>query len=216
MNLTIPTRAKSSTSSWSRQLRGSSSRKILRAGRKRYIFSIITAALLTGTVIAGSIGSVVQVASARDNFSPQNSHDQLNSPQNQSRGEIRNGNSAETKAPTPTNTKTQTALSSNNAPVQPATTTPARKPTPTASPSPMQTVTSQVTPVEPQTSKSVTPIDTAPASANITAAQAEKAPTPVRYTSAKLSDEARNRLLVFAGVTVLTGSLLYTMSFIGA
>lgn len=145
MNLTIPIRAQSSTSSWSRQLRGSSSRKSLKADRKRYVFSMITAVLLVGALIVGSIGGMMHMASAKDNFSSRN-YNYYSSGNNKNRG-YNDSNSTNNQAkPSATS---RTAPSSNHAatptstkqtaPAQPAKTTPAPEVTASAPQTPTPT-----------------------------------------------------------------------------
>jgi len=78
---------------------------------------------------------------------------------------------------------------------------------------PAATVTAAATP---STSVAATQAaDTAALIATMAAAQAKTGSQPVVYTSGRLSDEVRNRLIILAAVAAITGGLLYTMSFIG-
>jgi len=210
MNLTIPIRAQSSTSSWARHMRGSSSVNTIKADRKRYLFSMITATLLVGTLLAGSIGGIMQSASARDNFSSRNYYSPGSS---QNRGASRSNQTTQTPSRGTTSTQTSTKTPPPATPVTPA----APQPAPTTpAPATAQTATPVVAkaPVTPQIVSAPTPVDTAPAIANMSSAQAEKNTQAVTYTSSKLSDETRNRILMLAGVATITGALLYTISFI--
>lgn len=219
MNLTIPIRAQSSTSSWSRQLRGSSSNKYSKADRKRYIFSMITATLLVGSLIVGSIGGVIQSASARDNFSSRSYNYSPNTSQNRgsnTNNQTSNSSPSKTTTTTPATTKTTApSITTKVTPTaQPAATTPApaaQTATPVAV-TPAKVVTPQIVAQPPAPA----PVDTAPAIENMTAAQATKSTQPVSYNSNRISDDTRNRILMLAGVATVTGALLYTISFIGA
>jgi hypothetical protein len=66
----------------------------------------------------------------------------------------------------------------------------------------------------------ITPPDTAPAIAQMSEAQASTSGAavgePVSYGSAKISEDTRNRILIFAGVAAVTGALLYSMSYVTA
>jgi len=58
-------------------------------------------------------------------------------------------------------------------------------------------------------------IDMAASIAGMATVQATTASQPVAYTSSRLSDEARNRIIIMSVVAAVIGGLLYTMSFIG-
>jgi len=233
MNLTIPIRAENSNSSLTRDMGGyslvrhSSTNvwKNTKSDQKRFILSIVTVGLLVSTLAVGSIGSVMQSASARENTwygqSARNSDNVNRNGQNYYSNTDRNdtqptGNSNGTTTrppvaqapvapatPTPAPTKTVTQ-------VTPAASTPTAEPAATPAPASTPNVAPQSAAVQ-----TPVPVDTAPAIANMTTAQADTSSQPVTYTSERMSDETRNRLMILAGVAAVTGGLLYTMSFIG-
>ena len=255
MNLTIPIRAQSSTSSWSRQLRRHYSTKPytgyapknIKADRKRYVFSMITAMFLTGALVVGSMGGILNVASARSNNGFNNLNRNSNSSSNSNSSTNSNKSNSSTSNTSKSNTSTSSSTPSkttNSNPATPAktttTTTPAKTvvpppspaqtapatPVATTTPAPTQTVTqapaATATPqivAQPAAAQEPKPVDTAPQIASMTAAQAAdvaKATDTVSYTSARISNETRDRILMLAGVAAITGGLLYTISLIGS
>lgn len=238
MNLTIPIRAQSSKRSWSRQLQGKSSARFIsshrNAERKRYIFTVITATLLIGTLVVGSVGGLIQSASALsgydyyfNNLTKKNDASKASnattksgatgssSSSNASKTTTSSANTSKTTTPTVV-TPTQTTQTTTPAPA--ATTAPAAAaPVTTTTTAPVAKAVAPAATVAPA---SPTVVDTAPASAALTTAQAadKSAATAqtVNYTSNRISDETRNRILMFAGVAAVTATLLYTISLIGA
>jgi len=85
-------------------------------------------------------------------------------------------------------------------------------------PNPVTETVAPQAPVTPQIiSPAATPrieevVDTAPAIAQMTQAQAVTTGQTVTYTSQKISEEIRNRLIALATVALVTGSALYVMS----
>jgi hypothetical protein len=217
MNLTIPIRAQNSKRSWSRAMgmRGNYSWENNKANRTRYIFSITTALLLVSMLLVGSIGGILQGASAKSNF------DRSGYSTTQNRGGNSGSNQSTTKStpsntPTPAKTTTSPAAQTQarQTPVAPKATTPTPATT-TPAPAPVaQTASSQVV-TQPAVTPTPTPVDTAPAINAMTAAQTDKSTQPVTYISNILPDDTRNRIFILAGVAALTGALLYTISFIG-
>jgi len=194
--------------------------------RKRYIVSLVTIALLVSTLIVGSVGSMMQMASARDNYSrrgqyypTQNTNSSRN---NSSNGASSNNNTpakpatttpAVTASPSKTTTNTTTTA-------KPAATTPAPAvAAPAPAPEPAKVVVTPQIVSQPAVVETPAPVDTAPQVASTAAAQAATDSTKtqeVTYTSQRLSDESRNRILILAVVAATTAALLYTMSLFGA
>ena len=217
MNLTIPIRAQNSTTSWSRDSRGNFPGKhtwrYARGEHKRYIFSLITVGLLVSTLVVGSVGSMVQMASARDNYGWRGQSNRQNN--NDRGGSSNSSRNSNTNTPAPTTT-TKTATPAKTTTVAPTTTPPPATPAPAvATPAPKQVVTPQIVA---QPAAAPEPVDTAPEVVSTAAAQAttDNKPQPVTYTSQRLSDETRNRIIIMAVVAATTGALLYTMSMFGA
>jgi len=80
-----------------------------------------------------------------------------------------------------------------------------------SSSSPVQAVTLQ--PNQPSVTEGARFVDTAPAIAAMTQAQARPDSQPVRYVSGRMSDEVRDRLIIIAGVAAVAGAVLYIISF---
>jgi cytoskeletal protein RodZ len=214
MNLTIPKRPYNPAPKFS----GSVQNK--KAERKRYAVSIVTALFIVGALITGSVGSLLQVAEAKPNYGAYFNN-------------LRNRNAQENDASRTTNQSTNTSRTTNTTPAKPApanTTTPARQ-APVQTPAPQQTpapsasqtpATRQPAAVQPVTAKPAQPaapvVDTAPQVATLTAAQAQDSAASaktVTYTSNKISNETRDRILIMAAVAGITATLLYIMSLIG-
>ncbi|MDB5179746.1 MAG: hypothetical protein JWN12_378 [Candidatus Saccharibacteria bacterium] len=178
---------------------------------------MITAVLLIGTLVASSVGGMLQVASARDNYPPNSG--QNSSPSSPSGNTQNPSNQTSPATPTTANTTTPATTSEVPPAPQPDATTPAPQATPApaaAASQPAPAVATSVTPQIVAETPAPATVDTEPAIANMTAAQAGKNTQAVSYTSGRLSDETRNRILILAGVATVTGALLYTISFIGA
>jgi len=235
MNLTIPIRATNSKSSLTRDMGGYSSVgrssanvwKNTKSDQKRFILSIVTVGLLVSTLVVGSVGGVMQSASAKENTwygqgSQNNDNNSRNGQtySNANRNDTQPTNTAggsTTSRPTTqtpvTTTPTNTVTPAAPAPATPAVTQPAPTPAPVATPA--RTATPQIA-AQPSVVETSAPVDTAPAIANMAEAQATTSSESVTYTSERMSDATRNRLMILAGVAAVTGGLLYTMSFIGA
>ena len=223
MNLTIPIRAQNSTTSWTRGTRGNFSGKYTRkyngADNKRYIFSLITVALLVSTLVVGSVGGIVQMASARDNYSRRGQGQYY---QSQNTNSSRNdNNTAKPATTTPAVTASPSKTTTNTAPTttaKPAVTAPAATtPAPAAVPEKAAVAPQIVS--QPAVVEAPKPVDTAPQVASTAAAQATTDSTKaqeVTYTSQRLSDASRDRILIMAVVAATTAALLYTMSLFGA
>ena len=233
MNLTIPIRATNSNSSLTRDMGGYSSVrhsstnvwKNTKSDQKRFVLSIVTVGLLVSTLAVGSIGGVMQSASARENTwygqGSQNNSRNNNNYSNTNRNDT-HSNNPNTSGPTTGRPSTQTPVTTT-----PPTTTPTKVAPPAATPqpaatpvaaptaaAPTQVVTPQVV-SQPAIAETPAPVDTAPAIANMATAQTHTSSEAVTYTSERMSEETRNRLMILAGVAAVTGGLLYTMSFIG-
>jgi hypothetical protein len=189
MNLTIPKRAQNSTSSSSHFLRGSSSVQSSKAERKRYVFSMTAGLLVIATLAVSSVGGMLHTASARDNFASRSF----------------------TYTP---NDRTKNQVVHQSTVSQPVTTTPDRTTTVVAAPPPAPVTHAQTAP-QPVLQPAAQPVDTAPAIATMTVAQSNKGAQPIQYTSSRLADDTRNRILLLAGVAAITGMLLYMISLIG-
>ena len=233
MNLTIPIRAENSSSSLSRGIGGNSS--IVHPSR--LILSIVTTGVVVSALAVGSIGGIMQSASAH--LDPMYRQDERNyggesndGPQEKTSPAISEdpvarspGESSEVPAttdkavtevtpvqtPTPAQTPTQAPATTPTPAPATATTTP-------SAPAPATATTVVVNPpvqVAPVTTVQPAATDTAPAIAAMAQAQALTNSQPVTYTSARLPDAARDRLVLIAAIAAITGGLLYTMSFIG-
>jgi len=244
MNLTIPIRAENSSSSLSRGIGGNSS--IVHPSR--LILSIVTTGIVVSALAVGSVGGIMQSASAQ--LGPMYRQNERNyggesndGPQEKTSPAISEdpvarspGASPEVPAttdktvtevtpvqtPTPAQTPTQAPATT----VTPKMSTPATTPTPApatatttpSAPAPATATTVVVNPpvqVAPVTTVQPAATDTAPAIAAMAQAQALTNSQPVTYTSARLPDAARDRLVLIAAIAAITGGLLYTMSFIG-
>jgi len=227
VNLTIPIRAQNSTTSWTRGTRGNFSGKYTRkyngADNKRYIFSLITVALLVSTLVVGSVGGIVQMASARDNYSRRGQGQYYQSQNTNSSRNDNNTNTAKPATTTPAVTASPSKTTTNTAPTttaKPAVTAPAVAAT-TPAPAAVAekaAVTPQIV-SQPAVVEAPKPVDTAPQVASTAAAQATTDSTKaqeVTYTSQRLSDASRDRILIMAVVAATTAALLYTMSLFGA
>ena len=213
MNLTIPKRPYNPAPKFSGSVQ---SKKV---ERKRYAVSIVTALFIVGALITGSIGSLLQVAEAKPNYGAYFNN-------------LRNRNAQENESSRTTTQSTNTSRTTNTTPATPApanTTTPAQQ-TPSQNPAPQQTpapsasqtpATRQpavVQPVAAAPKQRAVTVDTAPQVAALTAAQAQDSAASaktVTYTSNKISNETRDRILIMAAVAGITATLLYIMSLIG-
>lgn len=201
MSLTIPIRAQKSTLSWGPGRLGHSFAKA------RFVVSMMLFGIVMSALVVGTTGSLMQLTSARDYR-----RDGYNSRQGRSDERTQSG-STQTRQTTPTNTNTSGTSSTQR-------TTPRQTP---VEKQPAAPVVQTPPPATPQITPSSTviretpmpaPVDTAPASEQMTIAQAEEVTTqPVVYTSQKISNEVRDRLIILAAVASFTGALLYTMSY---
>lgn len=177
-------------------------------GRKRFVVSIITFAFVTSVLVVGSVGSLLQQTSARSNrngyYSNQNRYDRNDRNEANRSGsaskESNSGNTSQRQSPTPTQTQKQQ--------------TPPAAPTAAATPTPPPTP--QITQAPAIVYEAPEPVDTAADVTAMTTAQATTSGQTVAYTSQRISDETRDRLIALAGVALVTGGLLYTMSYFGA
>jgi len=205
MNLTIPKRPYNPAPKFSGSVQ---SKKV---ERKRYAVSIVTALFIVGALITGSIGSLLQVAEAKPNYGAYFNN-------------LRNRNAQENESSRTTTQSTNTSRTTNTTPATPApanTTTPAQQ-TPSQNPAPQQTPATRqpavVQPVAAAPKQRAVTVDTAPQVAALTAAQAQDSAASaktVTYTSNKISNETRDRILIMAAVAGITATLLYIMSLIG-
>lgn len=179
---------------------------------KKYIISVITLAMVASALLVGSVGSMIQVASARNDSRRYSGY----SNQQRNDNSSHNSPSRDTNSPQQTNQKPGT----NDSPMK-STTQKSQAPAVES----RQGTSSQVAPAtttkpaepKPVTQKAaptISPPDTAPAINQMNEAQAATEVTPVTYSSARISDETRNRIFIFAGVAAVTGALLYTMSYV--
>jgi len=179
---------------------------------------MITAVFLVGTLTVGSLGGLMQSASARDNYSSRNNnyYGNANSNRNSDRSD-RNQSTNESSRNT-SNESTTTTSRTTTPPATPAVTpAPAAPVAPTPTPAEVVPVQAPVTPQIVSQPVVAEPVeDTAPAIAKMAVAQTDKNTEAVAYTSAALSDETRDRLFIFAGIATVAGALLYTLSVIGA
>ena len=160
---------------------------------------VITAVM--SVLMIGSAASVVQAApgdgyrlNTRYN---QNNNSRFNNRSNNNETTTTNRTTPVTPAPIATTT-----------PSTPAVTTP-------TAPAPQSTPIVAVTPVATAPEPAVVvPPDTAAASTQTAAAQATTTARPVAYTSNKISTELRDRLVMLAISTAITGALLYTITVI--
>jgi len=221
MNLTIPIRAANSNSSLTRDMGGYSSVrhsstnvwKNTKSDQKRLVLSIVTVGLLVSTLAVGSIGGIMQSASAKENnWYGQGSQNNGRNSQNYYSNTDRNNNQPTT---TPSRPSTQNPVTTTPDTTTPTQVAPTTTPAPAATvATPSQAATPQVV-VQPAIVETPTPVDTAPEIATMATAQADTTSEAVTYTSERMSEETRNRLMILAGVAAVTGGLLYTMSFIG-
>ncbi|MBC7459282.1 hypothetical protein H7200_01040 [Candidatus Saccharibacteria bacterium] len=198
MNLTIPIRANSSTSSLSRDVRGNSLKRAHRLNRQRYIFSMTTAIFVTGTLVMGGVGSIATTASAHE----KNSNYAPSAPVTV----VETAPKVEPAVVPPVVQPVQPPAAPTVAPVAPVTPAPASTP-------PAQRSVVQPAVVQPVVTPA--PVDTAPEIVTMTAAQAANDSQPVTYTNERMSFVTRDRLIILAAVAATTGALLYTMSLIG-
>jgi len=233
MNLTIPIRAENSSSSLSRGIGGNSS--IVHPSR--LILSIVTTGIVVSALAVGSVGGIMQSASAQ--LGPMYRQNERNyggesndGPQEKtspaiSEDPVARSPGASSEVPATTDkTVTEVTPVQTPTPAQTPTQAPATTPTPApatatttpSAPAPATATTVVVNPpvqVAPVTTVQPAATDTAPAIAAMAQAQALTNSQPVTYTSARLPDAARDRLVLIAAIAAITGGLLYTMSFIG-
>ena len=239
---TIPMRAQKSNSSWSHQPGtglGPSLRVLQRTTRgahRRFIFSVGLFIFTIVGLVAGSVGGVIQTASAVESPWWTRTNPDTSQPKS---------GQATQPTTTPSSTTTQPSGSTTpeqqqTAPSQPTTTPSSTTSQPTPQPTSSTTApASTTTPPAPTAAKKTTtqpvyyysapittttysdpvaPIvpDTSGDIAAMTTAQANVPTAPVTYTSNRISDQMRNRLLMLAASALASATIIFIMSLFGA
>lgn len=238
---TIPMRAQKSNSSWSNQPGtglGPSLRVIqrtTRGERRRFIFSVGLFVFTLIGLVAGSVGDILQSASAVESPrwattqptttqpSPTQSHPSSTTPTTtQPTGSTAPSSTQQQPSSQPSSTTPSSSTSPQPAAQPTASSTSAASNTPSSSTTPVKKVTQPVqydsTPVAQPTTEAVptaTP-DTSGDIAMMSAAQANVPTLPVTYTTGRISDATRNRLLLLAASALVSGVIIYVISLFGA
>jgi hypothetical protein len=216
VKITVPMKARISTRSWiSRR-----AHPAVRKAERRYLFSIALFIITASMLVIGSVTSITADVSAQENNRSrffQWLYSQRNDDRPTGRNEERStqpGQATRTQNTDRTNTPEQQEAS----PASPTTTPPAQT-TPTTNepvantPAPTPVINVANDPVEVATPAPVE--DTAPVIATMTEAQAIPESQPVTYTSMQISDETRNRLFGLAGMSLVSGAMIYYLSKVG-
>lgn len=243
MRTNVPIRARKSSSSWEpRWIRPSRRKALARLTHthRDYRFTasitlfVLSMGFLTGSMISGAT-DIVGATHRRDQggyswYTVKKSDGSSATQQNQQVQPDRSGRD-NTDDSSGKKTEAPTAPSKNTAPVapaapaspetqtqpvqqQPATTVQPPVPTPRGT----QVSRSSVVATAPQEAEGVATapvVDTAPAIEQMVAAQAEKSADPVSYTTNRISDDTRDRLLISAGVATLASAVMYALTLIG-
>jgi hypothetical protein len=157
---------------------------------------MITAVFVTGTLIVGGAGSIVNTAAA---------HKTPVTPVTQT-----NPTKPTTTETTP---KVEPVVVAPVAPVEQPVQPPAA---PVVATPPAQRFAVQPAVEQPVVAPATVPVDTAPEIVTMTTARAAADSLPVTYTNERMSFVTRDRLIILAAVAATTGALLYMMSLIGA
>lgn len=236
---TIPMRAQKSNSSWSNQPGtglGPSLRVIqhtTRGERRRFIFSVGLFVFTLIGLVAGSMGDILQSASAVESprwataqpttqpSSPQSQPSSTSPTTTQPSGSTQPSSTPQQPSSQPSSTP-PSSTSSQPATQPPASSAPASSSVSSSSTTPVKKVTQPVqydsTPVAQPTFEAApiaTP-DTSGDIATMSAAQANVPTIPVTYTTGRISDATRNRLLLLAASALASGVIIYVISLFGA
>jgi cytoskeletal protein RodZ len=159
-----------------------------RSIHRRYLMTL-SVCVPMAAIIIGSLGGVVDAASRYNRF---------------------------TQPTVQRSAHSTTSPSSRTTTMATSTTPPTTTPTAPTPPTPAINTTTQAPVVTSQPVAPARPPDTAAAAQTTTAAQSHVASIvkPVTYTSHQISDELRNRLMLFAGALAFTGLGIYSLTLI--